>query len=49
MVPYYKELTVCSITNMVKNHEEVMKFLPELEDIKKSGLDRKFLFTVVNT
>ena len=46
-VPLCSELTVESIFNKVKNHKEIMMYLPDMPE--DHYIERDFLFTIVNT
>jgi hypothetical protein len=43
------ELTVERILHRVKDHKEIMRYLPDLPDKGKKYIERDFLFTIVNT
>ena len=48
-VPVCPELTVERILHRVKDHKEIMRYLPDLPDKGKKYIERDFLFTIVNT
>ena len=48
-VPVCPELTVERILQRVKDHKEIMRYLPDLLDKGKKYVERDFLFTIVNT
>ena len=46
-VPVCPELTVERILHRVKDHKEIMRYLPDLPDKGKKYIERDFLFTIV--
>ena len=48
-VPVCPELTVERILQRVKDHKEIMRYLPDLPNKGKKYIERDFLFKIVNT
>ena len=48
IIPHCPELTVARVIKMIKGHDTVMEYLPNVSD-EKPYIEREFLFDIVNT
>ena len=48
-VPMCPELTVERILKQVKDHKEITRYLPRIDEKGKQYMERDFLFSIVNT
>ena len=48
-VPVYRELKVKSVLKLVKSQPAIMAYLPDVQELKTNQIDRRYLFTVLNT